>query len=171
MENYTKVVLYAYPMLKTVGEDYAEHIKNKALLSYDSSLSTEKLAEYLAEEILRKRKLEWLKGKIEEVLARLDDVERTLVAIRYFGKKRKIKKFRFTSEKNPLVDSARGERAYFRRQQRLSEKVGAMLKSVGITEDIYLRDYATLEIFAKIHTFVHEGKDRKVSQDERRWIR
>ena len=171
LENYTKVILYAYPILKTVGEDYAEHIRNKALLSYQSSLSAENLAEYLAEEILRKQKLEWLKEKIEEVLSRLDDVERTLVAIRYFGKKRKIKKIHFTSEKNPLVDESKGERAYFRRQQRLSEKVGAMLQSAGITEEIYLREFASLDIFEKIHKFVHEGKDRKVSQDERRWMR
>ena len=54
MENYTKVVLYAYPLLRTVGEDYAEHIRNKALLSYDSAMTTERLAEYLAEEILCK---------------------------------------------------------------------------------------------------------------------
>ena len=89
MENYTKVVLYAYPLLRTVGEDYAEHIRNKALLSYDSAMTTERLAEYLAEEILCKERLEWLKRTVEDVLSRLSDVERTLVAIRYFGKTKK----------------------------------------------------------------------------------
>ena len=57
MENYLKTVLYAYPLLATVGEDYAEHIRNKAVLSYHSSRSTENLAEYLAQEILRKNDL------------------------------------------------------------------------------------------------------------------
>lgn len=89
LENYTKVVLYAYPLLRTVGEDYAEHIRNKALLSYDSAMTTERLAEYLAEEILCKERLEWLKRTVEDVLSRLSDVERTLVAIRYFGKTKK----------------------------------------------------------------------------------
>ena len=54
MENYVKVALYAYPILRTVSEDYAEHIRNKALLSYDSGKSAEQLAVYLAEEILQK---------------------------------------------------------------------------------------------------------------------
>ena len=88
MENYLKTVLYAYPLLKTVGEDYAEHIRNKAVLSYNSSLKTEDLAEYLAKEILRKNNLLWLRGAIEGVLAKLDDTERALIAARYFGKKK-----------------------------------------------------------------------------------
>ena len=60
METYLKAVLYAYPLLQTVEKDYADHITNKALLSYESKKSTEELAEYLAEEILRKERLIWL---------------------------------------------------------------------------------------------------------------
>ena len=81
-----KAVLYAYPLLKTVEEDYAQHIKNKALLSYNSRLTTEALAEYLAEEILHKNRLVWLKEIIEKTVARLPEHERVLLGIRYFGK-------------------------------------------------------------------------------------
>jgi len=90
LENYVKTVLYAYPLLKTVGEDYAEHIKNKAVLSYNSPKSTESLAEYLAEEILRKNCLLWLKEVIERTVDKLSALDRGLVEMRYFGKKRKI---------------------------------------------------------------------------------
>ena len=72
MENYLKAVLYAYPLLKTVGEDYAEHIRNKAVLSYHSPRTTEELAEYLAEEILRKNDLLMLRGVIEKTVEKLD---------------------------------------------------------------------------------------------------
>ena len=89
MENYVKTILYAYPLLKTVGEDYAEHIKNKAVLSYNSSRNTESLAEYLAEEILHKNCLLWLKEVIEKTVDKLNDLDRSLVETRYFGKKKK----------------------------------------------------------------------------------
>lgn len=172
MENYAKVVLYAYPLLKTVGEDYEEHIRNKALLSYDSPMTAERLAEYIAGEILCMDKLEWLKATVEQVLDKLDEVERTLLAIRYFGKRKTIRRFL------PLRRATNGEKRenawsegkYFRRQRRLAEKVGAMLKSAGVTKEVYDRDFAALDIFRKIHIFVEAGRDRKISADERRWI-
>ena len=85
MENYAKVILYAYPLLKTVGDDYAEHIRNKAVLSYNSPLTTERLAEYLTQEIVCKNALEWLKTTVESLMDRLTEEERTLLDIRYFG--------------------------------------------------------------------------------------
>ncbi|MBR2647127.1 MAG: hypothetical protein IKD47_06195 [Clostridia bacterium] len=63
------------------------------------------------------------------------------------------------------------ERAYFRRQQRLSEKVGAMLRASGLTKEKYLQEFASLEIFKKIHQYIEAGKDRKISLDERRWLK
>lgn len=161
MENYAKVILYAYPLLKTVGQDYEEHIRNKAALSYLNSTTAERLAEYIAGEILEMRRLEWLKAKVEQVLEKLDETERTLLSIRYFGKRKKIK----------ALVNANGkwsERNYFRRQKRLSEKVGEMLRVYGVTEELFLSDYAALDLFKKIYRFVQEGKDRKVSADERR---
>ncbi len=172
MENYTKVVLYAYPLLKTVGRDYEEHIRNKALLSYESSMTAERLAEYIAGEILCMDKLEWLKSTVEKVLDKLDEEERALLAIRYFGKRKKIRRFlalRHATEedKNP---NAWSEGKYFRRQHRLGEKVGAMLKSAGVTKEVYEQNYMHVDIFRKIHNFVEKGRDRKISSDERRWI-
>lgn len=176
MDNYTKVVLYAYPLLQTVGQDYAEHIKNKAILSYKSMAPAEETVTYLAEEIIRKEKLEWLKNTVESVLDKLTDVERTLVAIRYFGKPQKARLFVRVKSKSQDTESLTrqgmwSERGYFRKQQRLSEKVGAMLKTAGLSEEVYQRDFAAMEMFSKIHRFINEGKDRKISADERRWMR
>ncbi len=162
MENYLKTVLYAYPLLKTVGQDYEQHIRNKALLSYDGKWNTVRLAEYLAEEILRKDRLEWLKSIIDRVLDKLSDTERALVALRYFGKRRK---------KRPCADggTAQGQsnaffawsgRTYFRMQQKLSQKVGAMLTAAGVTEKVFEKELAPIEMIAKIHKFVEAGKDQ-----------
>ncbi len=167
MKNYAKVLLYAYPLLKTVGTDYEEHIRNKALLSYDSRLTAEGLAEELAGEIIKMRRLEWLKAKIEEVLAGLSDVERELVALRYFGKS---KKKAGTALRNPLKGRSWTERTYFRRQLRLGDKLGSMLLLAGVSEEIYLREFREMDIFAKIHQCVEAGKDKKISAGERRFM-
>ena len=156
MENYIKTVLYAYPLLKTVGDDYAEHIRNKALLSYDSRMDAESLAEYLAEEILRKNCLLWLKGVIEETLTKLNELERALIEVRYFGKKKRIKEFPFPQKKtmdgmNPKFWS---ERKYFRYQQRLGEKIGGMLTVAGVTKEVFEKELADLEVIKKIHRLV-----------------
>ena len=146
MENYLKTVLYAYPLLKTVGEDYAEHIRNKAVLSYYSSLKTEDLAEYLAKEILRKNNLLWLKKVIEGVLEKLDDKERGMIAARYFGKK-----------KLPLRKAGEQEcsdRTYFRQQQKVGEKVGGMLVAAGVTKEFFETRLEGVELINKIHRFV-----------------
>lgn len=61
LENYLKAALYVYPRLERIERDWEEHIKNKAFMSYDYRVTTEKLSVYLAEEILRKEKIEKLK--------------------------------------------------------------------------------------------------------------
>ena len=150
MENYLKTVLYAYPLLKTVGNDYAEHIRNKAVLSYNSPRTTENLAEYLAEEILRKNNLLWLKGAIEGVLKRLDDTERALIEMRYFGKK-----------KIPLHKEGEqpwSERKYFRRQQRVGEKVGGMLTVAGVTREFFETRLQGVELIRKVQRFVEKAR-------------
>ncbi len=171
MKNYAKAVLYAYPLLATVEEDYEAHIKNMALLSFDNRKSAEEAATEIAEEILEMRRLEWLKGKINEVLGRLTAVERMMVAIRYFGKVKKIKSlFQKPRLDNPLQGKALTERTYFRKQQRLGERLGVLLHAAGVTESVFTEEFLPMEIFAKIYRGVVEGKDRKISCNERKWL-
>ncbi len=158
MKNYVKVILYAYPLLKTVEKDYEEHIRNKALFSYDGRVGAEPLAEGIAEEILRMRRLEWLKGKVQEILAKLTEEERRLVAVRYFGERKLLKDLSLT------------ESTYFRKQRRLGEKLSGLFLLAGISERVYHSDYVGEEGFSKIHECVESGRDKKISAKERRWI-
>ena len=163
LENYVKVALYAYPILQTVSEDYAEHIRNKALLSYDSGKSAEQLAVYLAEEILQKEKLEQLRGILERVLRKLSDGERALLALRYFGKRKATKETLRGKEirGEDLATLTSRDRSYFRQLERLGRKVGAMLVAEGFTKERYLQDYADVEWIAKIHRFVERGEEKR----------
>ena len=93
MENYVREILYGYPLLKTVGEDYEIHIRNKALLSHGVHVDGLRLAEYLAGEILTMDKLEGLKSVVKGALDKLSDEERILIEGRYFGKRKKLRDF------------------------------------------------------------------------------
>lgn len=140
LKAYVKAILYAYPFLKTVEKDYEEHITNMALLSYAPRLSVENMMEKIAKEIVEMHNLEWLKGRLEAVFRKLTESERGLLAVKYFGKR-----------KAPQSEG-RGvsERTYFRRQGKLVERVGELLALNGVTEEIYLRDFAGMELFSRI---------------------
>ena len=155
LENYIKAVLYAYPLLKTVGEDYAEHIRNKAVLSYNSPRGTERLAEYLAEEILRKNCLLWVREIIDKTLRKLSEEERVLLGMRYFGKRRKIP---LMHKGKDGVDKPWSDRKYFRCQQKLGDKVSAMLTREGLNREWFENHLLGVELIEKIYRYIQSGK-------------
>ena len=164
LENYVKEVLYAYPLLANVEKDYEEHIRNKAVLSYNRNVTAESAAIRIAAEILEMRALEWLKGRIEEALGKLDERERALIEIRYFGKRKKLRDF-FKSDQ-----AVWSERKYFRQQAKAAEKIAAVLSCVGVTKEKYYDTFVDMDVFKKIHAIVETGKDRRISADERRFM-
>ena len=170
-----KAALYAYPFLETVEEDYAEHIKNRALLSYRSTKTAEEMAITIAEDILEKQKLVWLKERVGQALDSLTDVEKTLIGIRYFGKERKRKLAKTSGQalaENGAVQRKDGqwsERKYFRVQNRLCEKLRAIFVRLGLTEEVFEREFACLELFEKIGAYIQKTNER-ISQSEMRWL-
>lgn len=163
LEEFVKEILYAFPLLETVEKDYQEHIRNKAVLSYKSNLTAEQLAEYLVGEILEKQRFVWLKERVRAVLDKLNELEKTMVAVRYFGKKRK--------EKLPK-DTPFGkwsERKYFREQERLGEKLVGMLLSAGITREVFEHWFLPTELFGKVRTYSKRQR-KDVSSREKMWL-
>ena len=163
MEEFVKEIFYAYPLLKTVDKDYQDHIKNQAVLSYRSGLATERLAEYLVEEIIQRQRFVWLKSKVEEVLNKLDELERTMVAVRYFGKKRS------GACLANVVMSKWGERKYFREQERLGNKLSVMLTGAGVSEALFVEWFASTELFCAVRKRA-SLKAESISGRERRWL-
>lgn len=170
LEKYVKILLYTYPLLKSVGKDYEEHIRNKALLSYNDGGSAESLAEYLAEEILCQRKLWWLKEKIEEALDGLSDLEKVLVEIRYFGKKRKIRQLLFSQISALEKGKNWSERKYFRKQEALGKKLGELLAFAGVTKKVAEEELLSMDIFGKVKKFVETGKDGRAFEKEKKFL-
>ncbi len=143
MENFVKAVLYAYPLLNKMDEAYRVHIRNKAVLSYRSDAPALVQAQSIASEILEKRKLAWLKATLEKVFARLTEAQRALLSIR----------FSVGKEKSPDEKSgcgALGKGKYFRQLKRLEEKLRAMLKGEGLTEESFEKDFSKMELFRHI---------------------
>ena len=100
--------------------------------------------------------------QLDEVVDKLDETEKKLLAIRYFGKRKLLCEFL----KND--SAAWSERKYFRRQNKLCERLGGALDRVGITEEVYLRDFAGLAIFQKVAGFVGDGRDEKLYLKEKK---
>ena len=149
-------------------KDYEDHIRNKALLSYDTRVNAERLVEYIAEEIICKERLEWLKSIVSEVFGKLSETEKALIAIRYFGKSKKrylagvkprMKKGEISQKKLTFSD-----RTYFRMQQRLLVKVGAMLKAAGLSEERYFEWFAEMEIFKRVERALKRRLEQSVSR-------
>ena len=141
MENYVREILYGYPLLKTVGEDYEIHIRNKALLSHGVHVDGMRLAEYLAGEIL--------------TMDKLSDEERILIEGRYFGKRKKLRDF---LKRRTLEGQAPwSQRKFTRRQNAAERKVSVLLFCAGITQEKYLRDFASMDIFVKVRERMEHG--------------
>ena len=174
--NYVKAVLYAYPQMESIGRSYGEHIANRAILSHNGRVATEKLMVYLAEEIEEKRKVEGLKGILDKLLASLSTEEKLLLDIRYFGKMEQSKRI-FASIKAGLAQGEYAkiplwsERTYFRRQTALLKKIALRLKTQGVDKDAFLKEYIGLDGIGHIYRYLELGcDDESVLKKERAFL-
>ncbi len=168
LKKYVKVVLYAYPVLKTIGEEYRIHISNRALLSYKSQKPAEELVEYIAKEIICKQRLEWLKWLLDETMDKLDEEEKALLDLRYFSpcKNRRRKMLDGVSKEKFKKIAAWSDSTYFRRQNKLAQKMETALENVGFTEEIFQRDFAFIDILQCVSRFL-DKKGSVLHQKER----
>lgn len=162
LEEFIKAVLYAFPLMNAMDKQYQEHIKNKAVLSYKGDAPAEVLAEYIAQEILEKRRMLWLKERVQSVVDALNDLEKTLVAVRYFGKKRRVEK-----ADNLLKNCS--ERTYFRMQQRLEKKLSAALQRAGITKALFDKWFLSTELFQTVYAYLSRTSEG-ISNREKKWL-
>jgi len=175
VENCVKAILYTYPKLKNFERDYGEHIENRAILSYRFKGSTEEIVEYLAEEILRKRRLARLKETLDGIFARLTEEEKTLLEIRYFGKIRKAKSAKaqedFSESKGAGARFQWSERSYYRKQNRLLKKLVAEFCLAGLTKEIIESEYLCFEFLRAVHRFLSVSGKKIVAPRERALVR
>ena len=147
-----KNYLYAYSFLRTVGKDYEEYIRNKAILSYNNRKSAESLAEEIAEELITQNKLLWLKEKVEQVVEKLTEREKKLVELKYWGRRlKKEEKEKIFSDGNGKIWS---ERKYFRAQDKLAKKLLSLFVFSGVSEELFEKEYSKMDIFKRAKRLV-----------------
>ena len=170
MKQYVKTILYVYPLIREMEKEYQVHIENRAVLSYREQRSVESQVEYLAQEITDKRNLLWLQSCVDKALSTLSDSERTLLAVRYFGKTKKVKKAVVAKAKRQSPKKgAMSERTYFRLQNRLICKMGEMLGGMGIDEKTFDALFAHIPLFQQV-SCLQARREYKLTKNEREWF-
>ena len=169
MENCVKAILYTYPKLKILEEDYGQHIENKAVLSYKYMGDPCALAEYIASEICKKRKLAWLKEELDQVFDKLSEEEYLLLSIRYFGKisRAKNERSRMESAKELLEKYHWSERSYYRKQNRVLKKMVAEINRIGINKEVFEKEYLEFEFLRAVYRFLNASKKKINTSRER----
>jgi tmRNA-binding protein len=169
MENCVKTILYTYPKLKTLEEDYGQHIENKAVLSHRYHGDPCELVEYIAGEILKKRKLEWLKKELDCLLDKFSEEEYLLLSIRYFGKISRAKNEgkKLDGTKEFLEKYHWSERSYYRKQGRVLKKMVAEINRIGITKEVFEKEYLQFEFFKMVYRFLKAKKKKMDTPRER----
>ena len=163
MNEYVKALLYLYPSFKRMTEDFGEHIKNKAYLSFECKGGTERYVEYLAGEVIKKKKMEEISFAMDELVDKLSDKEKFLLEMRYFRRKKKLQAYMET-----LGEEALGsKRSYFRKQGKLFEKLCLRLKRKGLTEEEFIERYGELDGISSVMRFIRSGKEEKLKKKER----
>ena len=174
MENCVKAILYTYPKLKALEEDYGQHIENKAVLSHRYHGDPCELAEYIAGEILKKQRLAWLKSQLDSLFDKLSEEEYLLLSIRYFGKISRAKK----EGKNPnsvRLDGAKellekynwSEGSYYRKQERVLKKMVAEINRIGINKEVFEKDFLQFEFLRAVYRFLNAKRKKFDTPRER----
>ena len=175
MENCVKAILYCYPRLGGIEDGYLQHIRNKAVLSADGRESAQRVAEYLAAEIIQKSFVKELKEIAGHALSALSTEEKLLLDVRYFGKLDRVKRA-FAQKYAGIADDYMrdipfwSERTYFRRQKKLLTKLVGKFAALGLDKERFLRDFVTLDGIAPIYTYIELGKDIGIEKKERAFL-
>lgn len=170
-----KAILYCYPRLGGIEDGYLEHIRNKAVLSSDGREPAQKLAEYLAFEVLQKAKVRELREMVDRALTNLSMEEKLLLSVRYFGKMDRVKRA-FAAKYAGIADQSMqtvkywSERTYFRKQKRLLLKLCNRLAVLGLTKEKFVEEYASLDGIGATYTYIELGKDIGLEKKERAFL-
>ena len=150
----TKAILYVYPMMQKLAEATRVGARNKAILSYRSKLGTMRDVEAVADELLLANRLDELKEVVDSLLQRLSTEERFLLEYRYFRRKKVLAEFG--------EELACSERNYFRKQEKLLQKMTALLGANSMTEEYLLEAFENCACLMKVYRAIASGNEFKI---------
>ncbi len=145
-ENYTKAMLYAYPNLEAVAEQIDELVEKRALVSINDFSPALEQCEKIVELTFNKDLLFSLKIILEEILNSLTSIERDCLDYKYF----KLK------PKEYYIDFDAESRTYFRRQNKLIERISIKLEKKGYDNKWYEENYLKMDFFSELNKRVIE---------------
>lgn len=182
--NCVKVILYTYSKLSEIERDYESHIRLKALTSYDYRRSTEKIAEYIATQVVLKGLFRQLRECAERALNGLTEEENLLLGLRYFGKMEQLKKgvrrictaYSGKERKEKILSflalkKVWSERTYFRKQKVLLEKICRKFESIGMTREKFEEEYGEIELFNGVKRFLESEKENALTGKEIEFVK
>lgn len=155
--EFAKVLLYAYPRMNGMVEEYGQEIERGAMLSFRHRESGLALAERLAEKIMLKRFLYTVKCDLDGLLSGLKKEELFLLEYKYFRR-------RAIAEKLFRELSVRwSPRTFYRKQIAVLKKVCAELTSRGMTQEWFLREFSHFPNFMRAYRAILSGKEYLVA--------
>ncbi len=147
---YAKSVLYSYPHLSDLAEQFDQSVERKAL----NSMTNYSPCIFQCEEILslteQKKSVLLLWLVMKKIILKLSNEEMLYLDYKYFKKMPKEVYDNFdTSSRN-----------YFRKQVKLAEKVANLLEKEGVTDTVYQEKYLAIDFFKEMLKRVNELEEK-----------
>ena len=132
---------------------------------------------------MKKRRLAWLKNKLDCLFDQLSEEEYLLLSIRYFGR---ISLAKSEARGNvgakgdvKMPDGAKelfeafhwSERSYYRKQERVLKKITAKIQGIGITKEVFEREFLEFEFLRAVYRFLNSKRKKFDSPKERAIVR
>lgn len=152
---YAKTALYAYPNLEAVAEQIDELVERRAIISMNNFSPALEQCEKVVELTYQKDVLFALKLHIEDAIEKLNQQELDCLEYKYFKRKPKEYFIGFDAE----------SRSYFRRQNKLAEKISKSLERGGATDKWFEEHCLSMDFFSELLKRVIE-REKQCSREK-----
>lgn len=141
---FVKVIMFAYPKCEKIIKEIDELILKKALSSMQDFSPCEEQCYKIVHLMNKKQLLIQLKGRVDKLLEKLTEEQIKLLEYKYF--KRKGKEY--------FAGLDVKSRMFFRKQERLVNRIGVLLERSGVSDEWFIKNYADWKFFSHLITRV-----------------
>ena len=150
MKNtYCKCLLYAYPNVEQLLDQLDTLAEKKVLASMDDFTPCLEQCEKILSITEQKDVLIMIKLKTEQILSGLTYEELDLLDYKYFKQK----------PKEYYSDYDCSSRAYFRKQNKVLDKMSLLFEKAGFTDEWFTKECLKNDFFVRLYAGVRERED------------
>lgn len=154
MYTYQKALLYSIKNLKMAIRNCQKLIEYMGVSSKYSQQNCEVLADKILKIVEQRQKLVRLKGILKKIVVNFSLDEKKLFATKYLGKKQVFNDY--------------SQRQYFRNQIKLVKTFSEKLNRVGLSEEIFNKDYLAIPYIKSIYKIIEEKE--KINPRQRNFL-